>query len=214
MTEDKMILLSNLCFGYQQWAKKQPPQREGEGPHYDPLSYLHEPEQQSLISSLLSPSPTRSNGFYCSEYDKNGYTCEEQCDRCKKTNDFEIAPEASPVNEIDWKVVESDILDILFEANGTGSGADEAVKYFKSLAANVPSAGYSLEQVDFLLGELRKVASPIEYLANEAKARGQELNGLYAVQLSNSAQWLREIANNALVKWSQTDQGKQLLNLK
>lgn len=39
--ESEIILLSNLCFGYSEWAKKQPKETEASDPNDDPLSYLY-----------------------------------------------------------------------------------------------------------------------------------------------------------------------------
>jgi len=37
--------------------------------------------------------------FYCAEREKNGYTCEAQCDKCKKAEQLDI-PKPTPANII------------------------------------------------------------------------------------------------------------------
>lgn len=41
-----------------------------------------------MVGELVNPVPlpVSEANFYCKEYDKNGYTCEEQCSVCKKAS--------------------------------------------------------------------------------------------------------------------------------
>lgn len=45
---------------------------------------------------------------------------------------------------------------------------------------------------------LKKIASPITYLQQEAKNKGASIDGMAAIALSNDAAWLRQTAESAL----------------
>ncbi len=45
---------------------------------------------------------------------------------------------------------------------------------------------------------LKRIANPIEFMQREAKQNGDELNGRAAILLSNDAQYLKDIAKEAL----------------
>ena len=45
---------------------------------------------------------------------------------------------------------------------------------------------------------LLKISKPVAYLQAEAEKEGALLNGQMAVELSQNANWLREVATNAL----------------
>lgn len=51
---------------------------------------------------------------------------------------------------------------------------------------------------DHLTEALERIANPIEFMQREAKKNGDELNGRAAILLSNDAQYLKDIAKNAL----------------
>jgi len=45
---------------------------------------------------------------------------------------------------------------------------------------------------------LEKIANPLKHLQYEAMQKGEQLNGVMAIQLSNDANWLKSIATTAL----------------
>lgn len=61
-------------------------------------------------------------------------------------------------------------------------------------------------EVDELREALNKIAYPVKYLQAEAEKEGNQLNGIYAAQLSNDANWLKEIARQILSKLGLTDE--------
>jgi hypothetical protein len=84
-----------------------------------------------------------------------------------------------------------------------------ANKKLKSALQQMGEFGYSLREgnveVDEVLEEnrilkeaLNKIANPISYLRESANNAGGVLDGSVAVSLSNSANWLKSIADDAL----------------
>lgn len=54
---------------------------------------------------------------------------------------------------------------------------------------------------------LKRIANPIEFMQREAKKNGDELNGRAAILLSNDAQYLKDIAKNALTEFKTNQEG-------
>ena len=66
------------------------------------------------------------------------------------------------------------------------------------------------EHANFMIciDALEKIANPLNHLQKEAEKRGDQLNGVFAHQLCNDANWLRQIAKGVLEeiaaeKWKQ-----------
>ena len=52
-----------------------------------------------------------------------------------------------------------------------------------------------------LVKALQTIVNPVQYLTDKAKEEGGELNGAMAFMLVNNANWLREIAEDALSEY-------------
>lgn len=83
-------------------------------------------------------------------------------------------------------------------------GTNTHVKQSKDIPELINSLANvkSPSDVSVLKEALEKIDNPIEYLQRKAKEEGYELDGLNAVQLSNSAHWLKQIAHEALAQYS------------
>jgi len=58
-----------------------------------------------------------------------------------------------------------------------------------------------MSNIQALVDALEKISKPIAYLQNEAEKQGCKLDGVGAIQLSNNANWLSSIANQALADY-------------
>lgn len=62
------------------------------------ISYMAVAVMEKFILQDVVKDPEK---FFCREYDGVGFVCEEQCERCKKTNDFTIPEEPADIPTID-----------------------------------------------------------------------------------------------------------------
>lgn len=81
-----------------------------------------------------------------------------------------------------------------------GVGYDHGFHYGYSIsAANyVPQLVEAQERINKLETALKNIQHPLKYLQEQANAEGSRLNGIYPVQLSESAAFLKGIAAKAL----------------
>lgn len=60
------------------------------------------------------------NNFYCSETENNGYKCEQQCERCAKTDNIDVLEQKSRINQL-----ESEKKELIERLNKSGNNLIE-----------------------------------------------------------------------------------------
>lgn len=88
----------------------------------------------------------------------------------------------------------------LAESGDGDSWREACIRVAKELEERVALNKNLQEQVDNYKKALEKIKEPIKFFRAEAEATGCKLDGMMAIQLSDNANYLKEIAEKALEK--------------